>query len=601
MGGKNTGKIITMVLAVAGTIIGVISMLLSQQLTQKAIENSPEPPSQARRFQETFGRFSSFLFLLGALESSFGILLVAVAVSTKDGSTSASLEGGQVKELLSLFPPQPMAPERVEDPLRKLKDSINRVNLELLEARKRERAVVERAVDVICIIDIESRFVSVSKASKSAWGYEPQELEKQPVFNYLVSERADDILGSILGSANSIDRIVFECKLRKNNGELIDVVWTGHWSASDSGLFCIVHDITERKKAEELVKESEARLRLTLEGLPAGVFIAGSAGRIEFANSEAAKLYSCSVEDLIGKAVSTAVKDRKPFDRADFSGTRNGADSERVLGLALRFDGTDFPVEISENKIELSGEAKTISVFLDKTAQEELERMKSEFIAMLTHDLKTPLTSIHGILALLEEGVLGRLSEQGVEMTKRVRITCKRLLRLINDMLDLEKINAGKFSLECKDVDAAFVVGQSVETIQNLAAERKISIKTNSTPVTCWGDDDRLIQVLVNLLSNAIKYSPENAVIEVLSEEQSDAVKFSVFDHGRGIPADKVGRVFERFEQVEVADAKKKGGTGLGLAICQAIVTEHGGNIGANSQLGEGSCFWFTIPKKPSI
>ena len=220
---------------------------------------------------------------------------------------------------------------------------------------------------------------------------------------------------------------------------------------------------------------------------------------------------------------------------------------------------------------------------------------------MLTHDLKTPLTSIHGILALLEEGFLGRLSEQGVEMTKRVRITCKRLLRLINDMLDLEKINAGKFSLECKDVDAAFVVGQSVETIQNLAAERKISIKTNSTPVTCWGDDDRLIQVLVNLLSNAIKYSPENAVIEVLSEEQSDAVKFSVFDHGRGIPADKVGRVFERFEQVEVADAKKKGGTGLGLAICQAIVTEHGGNIGANSQLGEGSCFWFTIPKKPSI
>lgn len=589
-----------MVLAVACTIIGVISMLLSQQLTQKTIENSPEPPSQARRFQETFGRFSSFLFLLGALESSLGILIVAVAFSAKTGNSSSSLESGQIKELLSLFPPQPSSPDRVEDPFRKLKDSINRVNLELLEARKRERAVVERAVDVICIIDIESKFVSVSKASKSAWGYEPQELERQPVFNYLVSEKADDILSSILGSANSIDRIVFECKLRKKNGDLLDVVWTGHWSASDSGLFCIVHDITERKKAEELVKESEARLRLTLEGLPAGVFIAESGGKIEFANSEAAKLYSCSIDDLIGKSVSSAVKDRKSFERADSAGTRNGGDSARVLASAVRLDGTVFPVEISENKIDLSGESKTISVFLDKTAQEELERMKSEFIAMLTHDLKTPLTSIHGILALLEEGVLGRLSDHGIEMTKRVRITCKRLLRLINDMLDLEKINAGKFSLECKDVNANLVVEQSVETVQNLAAERKISIRTNTVPVTCWGDDDRLIQVLVNLLSNAIKYSPENAEIEVLTEEQADAVKFSVLDHGRGIPADKVERVFERFEQVEVADAKKKGGTGLGLAICQAIVHEHGGNIGANSQLGEGSCFWFSIPKKSS-
>ena len=588
-----------MVLAVASTIIGVITVLLSQQLMQKVIENSPELPVQARHFQENFGRFSSLLFIVGLAEASLGVI-ITVGLA-RSGGGSSSLPSGQLSDLLSLFPAQQTAVDRGDDPLRRLKDSISRVNLELMEARKRERAVVERAVDVICIIDIESKFVSVSKASKSAWGYEPQELERQPLFNYLVSEKADDILGSILGSAASIDKIVFECKLRKKNGELLDVVWTGHWSASDSGLFCIVHDITERKKAEELVKQSEARLRLTLEGLPAGVIISENSGQIEFANSEAIKLFACSMQDLVGKPAASAIKDRKPFDRTEQSSHKNGAESARVLGSAVRPDGSIFPVEISENKIDLAGEAKTVSVFLDKTAQEELERLKSEFIAMLTHDLKTPLTSIHGILALLEEGVLGQLTDQGRELTKRIRITCKRLLRLINDMLDLEKVNAGKFSLECEDVEAAFVVEQSVETVQNLAAERNISIKGASNPAYCWGDADRLIQVLVNLLSNAIKYSPDNGQIDVLIEELPDAVKYSVVDHGRGIPEDKVSRVFEKFEQVEVADAKKRGGTGLGLAICQAIVQEHGGNIGATSKLGEGSCFWFSIPKNLSV
>ncbi|MBX9571895.1 MAG: PAS domain-containing sensor histidine kinase [Candidatus Obscuribacterales bacterium] len=596
MGGKNTGKIVMMVLAVASTIIGVITILLSQQLTQKVIENSPDLPEQARRFQNTFGRFSSLIFFIGAAEGVVGVVLLGLLFRSSPSASSAA--NSQIGELLALFPSQQNAAERNEDPMRKLKDSISRVNLELLEARKRERAVVERAVDVICIIDIESKFVSVSKASKSAWGYEPQELERQPLFNYLVSERADDILGSILGSAASIDKIVFECKLRKKNGDLIDVVWTGHWSASDSGLFCIVHDITERKKAEELVKESEARLRHTLEGLPAGVLIAQNNGQIEFANSEAAKLFACSIDDLVGKQVATAIKDRKPFDRADHANSKNGAESARVLASGARPDGSFFPVEISENRIALGGEAKTIAVFLDKTEQEELEKMKSEFIAMLTHDLKTPLTSIHGILALLEEGVLGQLSEHGCEMTRRVRLTCKRLLRLINDMLDLEKIDAGKFSLECKDARSDFVVQQSVETVENLASERKISINASPVETTCWGDEDRLVQVLVNLLSNAIKYSADNGVIEVLTEDSQSAVKFSVVDHGRGIPEDKVSRVFEKFEQVEVSDAKKKGGTGLGLAICQAIVREHGGEIGVVSKLGEGSCFWFSIPKK---
>lgn len=603
MGGKNISAIMMVILAAASTIIGVTTVLLSQQLSEKIIENSPRKSSAARHFQQVFGRYSSLFLVIGLCQGGVGIGLLVV--SFKLGKSGGGMGEGRVNELLSLFPALPsssadLSSAKAVDPFSQLKETINKVNIELMEARKRERAVIERAVDVICIIDIQSKFVNVSKACKNAWGYEPQELEKQSLFDYLISDKADDILGSILGSANSIDKIVFECKLRKKNGDLMDVVWTGHWSASDSGLFCIVHDITERKKAEEFVKQSEERLRLTLEGLPAGVFVERE-GVIEFANSEAARLFACSFDQLIGKKVSEVISERKPFERNEPS-PKNAAESSRVLGLAIRRDSSTFPVEISENRVELAGASRTISVFLDKTAQEELERMKSDFIAMLTHDLKTPLTSIHGILALLEEGVLGQLTDNGREMTKRVRRTCKRLLRLINDMLDLEKINLGKFGLELTDVLGSAVIEHSIETVKNLADERKIDLTVSSSDGTCWADEDRLVQVMVNLLSNAIKYSPDSSEIVVEShEEEPGYLNFSITDKGRGIPEDKVSKVFDKFEQVEVADSKTRGGTGLGLAICQAIVQEHGGKIGVKSKFGEGSTFWFSIPQKSSV
>lgn len=576
-----------------GVMIGLTMVFLAQQINLKIYDYSPGKSAKAKRFQEGFGRFSSLLLIIGLAQAGGGIVLTVLAFRAGSGSKDFSRD--DFSELFSLFNQQIKPDEPPNAVVQRLRESINKVNLDLVEARKRERAVVERAVDVICIIDIESKFVSVSKASKSAWGYEPQELEKRPLLDILVSDKADSILGSILGSANSIDKIVFECKLKKKNGDLMDVVWTGHWSASDSGLFCIVHDITERKKAEEIVKRSEERLRLTLEGLPAGVIISNQKGVVEFANSEAAQLFSCQLTDLIGQQVSNVIYDRK-LDPTDLP-QKDLTQAERIQGRARRKDQSTFPVEISENKIDLSGEQKTIAVFLDKTAQEELERLKTEFIAMITHDLKTPLTSIHGILALLEEGVLGQLSDHGREMTKRVKATCKRLLRLINDLLDLEKINAGMFKLECVEVNAGAVIEHALENVKPIADERQISFHVSGNGHSCWGDEDRLVQVMVNLLSNAIKYSPDSSSIKINAEDAGESVRFSVSDQGRGIPEDKVGKVFNKFEQVEISDAKKKGGTGLGLAICQAIVQEHHGEIGVESKFGEGSSFWFSIPK----
>jgi PAS domain S-box-containing protein len=483
--------------------------------------------------------------------------------------------------------------------LDRLKGAISSLNLELMESRKRQQALIERAVDVICITDAESRLVSVNNACKSAWGYTPQELEKRPLQDILVSNDSASVLDTILGSSRSIDKIMFECKLRKKSGALIDVVWTGYWSASDHGLFCIVHDISERKQAEELVKRSEERLRLILEGLPAGVLIVNDSDTIEFANSEAARLLLFSSQELSGKSEASLLTDKHAIELTTNAGAR--ADLQRTVARANRSDGSTIPVEIAQTRIELSDQQKSIAVFLDKTREQELEQMRREFVAMVTHDIRTPLASVSGILALLERGLLGQLTEQGCVTTRNLKSTCNRLVRLLNDLLDLERIQSGKFMLEASQTSLKCAIAAAVEDLLPPAADRNITFEVPDSDITCWADQDRLVQVLVNLLSNAIKYSPDSSSITVLCEDLGTTVKLSVVDKGRGIPADKISKIFNRFEQVEIADAKQKGGSGLGLAICQAIVQEHGGEIGVESTYGEGSCVWFTIPRQAQI
>lgn len=599
MSRQNNAPKLIIAFAIAAVLTGAATIFLVQQLNSKVYEYSSEHGTQGKRFQDSLGRMTSPLMLIGLFLIGGGVVLGIVGSKTKSGSEPFDRDLIELVSLLDDGKPRSADAPQSKESLHRLRESINRLNLEVIDARKRERAVIERAVDVICITDIESRFVSVSKACQSAWGYSPQELEKRPLMEILVSDDANSILNSILGSAKSIDKIVFECKLRKKNGDLIDVVWTGHWSASDGGLFCIVHDITERKRAEELVKRSEERLRRTLEGLPAGVLIVNSAKQVEFANSEAARMLHRSSKDLMSRQADSLLTEKHPLE-----GQPEQLDSDaltRTLATAQRADGNSFPVDLSESKIDLGGEQKEIVVFLDKTKEQELEQMKREFIAMVTHDIRTPLASVHGILALLEEGILGQLTDQGRATTRRVKATCNRLLRLINDLLDLEKIHAGKFTLECKEASIKQAIDNSVENLIALADERKITFDVQASDFKCWADEDRIVQVVVNLLSNAIKYSPDDASIKVVTEDLGKSIKVSVIDKGRGIPADKIHKVFSQFEQVDISDAKQKGGTGLGLSICQAIVNEHGGEIGVTSTFGAGSCFWFTLPKEAKI
>jgi signal transduction histidine kinase len=218
---------------------------------------------------------------------------------------------------------------------------------------------------------------------------------------------------------------------------------------------------------------------------------------------------------------------------------------------------------------------------------------------MLSHDLRSPLGAIQGSLVLLKAGAMGALSEQAMTRISSAERIATQLIRLINDLLDIEKAEAGKFELVKEEFSLSEMLSQTLESVQTLADQKKITLEKTDFEAQIIADRDRLFRVLVNLLSNAIKFSPENSKVTVEAEIKLGFVEIRVSDQGRGIArADQV-RIFDRFQQVEAADATIKGGSGLGLAICRTIVEKHGGTISVESEPGKGSTFKFKIPLKP--
>lgn len=242
--------------------------------------------------------------------------------------------------------------------------------------------------------------------------------------------------------------------------------------------------------------------------------------------------------------------------------------------------------------------------YLDRTLYEiglrlfELESFKRELISIVSHELRTPLLSISAALELFDSGILCDLSEKGKVRLKLAHAECDRLIRLINDLLDIEKMEAGKFVLDKSEIQVEDLIQTSIASVAQLAEPKRIRIQPelSVTETTLLADRDRLCQVLINLLSNAIKFSPDEGVINVTAKSNNSEMEFRVSDQGRGIPEELRQEIFDRFVQVEKSDETIRGGSGLGLAISKAIVEQHGGTIGVESELGKGSTFWFKLP-----
>ncbi|MBW4614096.1 MAG: response regulator [Desmonostoc vinosum HA7617-LM4] len=250
-------------------------------------------------------------------------------------------------------------------------------------------------------------------------------------------------------------------------------------------------------------------------------------------------------------------------------------------------------VLLSIELIELAGVKCTLNIINDIT---ERKRLEDEFISLVSHELRTPMNSIIGALDLLGTQQLGTLTAKGQQVISIAINNTERLIRLVNDILDLERMKSGKIAMQKVKCNTAQLMLQAAEAMQQMAETAQITLIVEPTNIDLWADPDRILQTLTNLLSNAIKFSEPGKTIWLRSSLQSDHLQITVQDQGRGIPTDKLQLIFERFQQVDASDSRKKGGTGLGLSICRSIIEQHHGNIWVESILGQGSTFYINLP-----
>jgi signal transduction histidine kinase len=272
-----------------------------------------------------------------------------------------------------------------------------------------------------------------------------------------------------------------------------------------------------------------------------------------------------------------------------------------------RYDRSSFPVEYSANPLMENGLISGMVIaFQDISERRHLERMKDEFISTVSHELRTPLTSLRASLGMISSGKLDDRPDKQRQMLDMAIGNSDRLIRLVNDILDFERVESRRASFDCQPVEVVDLLHHAADLACSAATEAQIAVCVETASARVVADEARILQVLNELLVNAIKFSPQQPSIRLSakcergSREEQAEVCFTVEDQGRGIAPEKLGRIFERFQQGDASDSRALGGTGLGLALCRSIVEQHGGRIWAESTPGLGSRFHFTLPAATS-
>ena len=370
-----------------------------------------------------------------------------------------------------------------------------------------------------------------------------------------------------------------------------------------------ITDINDRKQAEATLQESERRWRSLLENVRLAVVGLNDRGKIDYVNPFFLELTGYTQEELLGQDWLTTFlpASQRPQVGEYFQEILKQQLHSYYQNVILTKTGEEKIIAWNNTRLQsLEGEALgTMSIGEDITERYAIERMKNEFISVVSHELRTPLTAIHGALNLLSTGLVAPQSPRGEHVIKIAAESTERLVRLVNDILELERLECGRIKLVKHRVNAAQLLRVAQDQMQVMAGRTGIIIEIFPQEIEFEADGDRMIQVLTNLISNAIKFSESGSTIELSvgaewrkfeGEIPAASVLFCVRDRGRGIPPEKIESIFERFHQVDASDSRQKGGTGLGLAICRSIVEQHGGKIWVESVLNQGSCFYFSIP-----
>lgn len=399
----------------------------------------------------------------------------------------------------------------------------------------------------------------------------------------LMQQLADQI-SIALAQAQLLERLEEIVEVR--TAELQDVNWS------------LKQEINDRKQAEAALRQSEEQLRLVTNALPVLIAYVDDQQQYRFNNNayfdwlgkSPGEIYGSHLQHVWGEVCYQRMQ---LYVVSALSGHTVTYENEITLanGSQRSVDVTYVP-HLDDQHI-VKGFFALTSDISDRKA---IERMKDEFISVVSHELRTPLTSLHSALKILATGRLGSLSTDGQQMLGIADESTERLVRLVNNVLDLQRIESGKVIMDRQIHNAADFMVQAAEAMQAMAQQHGVTLMAQPQDLMIWADSDYILQALTNLLSNAIKFSAPGDTVWLTAEAGQNEAIFRVRDEGQGIPADHLERIFERFQQVDSSDSRKKGGTGLGLTICRKIIEQHEGRIWAESTLGHGSTFSFTLP-----
>jgi PAS domain S-box-containing protein len=470
-------------------------------------------------------------------------------------------------------------------------------------------------------------FIEINDAVIRRLRYTKKELEGMTIFDLVIDSEIDKVKKAAKELLEK-NQVVYEGTLLTKDKQILDIEISGHildLEGSKVGLF-IGRNITESKAALRALRESEERYRKLMELLPDAVNIKHN-NIIVYSNEEGAKLYRFdNVKDIIGQDDMELTHEeyrKMSIDRGDKIRTI-GEKAPLVEGKIIRKDGVSVDVEVASTAVDYNGETAVLSVIRDiserKKSEEALrktmaenelllekavenEKQKTELFMNISHEFKTPLNVILGIIQLLKRNSNNRVLDKNAyeRYVEVMRQNCYRLLRLINNLIDVNKADSEYMELNLRNHDIVSMIEDVTQSISEYAKDKGVSIifdtEVEEKVIAC--DEEKIERIMLNLISNAIKFNKENGMIFVnIYNMEEDSILVSVKDTGRGIPENKLEEVFYRFKQVDPLLTRSNEGSGIGLALVKSLIEKHEGEIWVESTYGEGTEFFFRLPNK---
>lgn len=450
-------------------------------------------------------------------------------------------------------------------------------------------------------------------AAKILGAEDPASLIGKPLFQIIHPDFHEIVRKRIEKQEKGNVALPLEEKFLRLDGSSVDVEVTSipFSYMGKRGMYGVFQDITERKKGEEI----QRKLSSAVENTADIVIIAKKDGTIEYVNPAFEKITGYAAEEAVGRTpriLKSGKQDKKFYEHLwgtilsgeVFYGVLINKKNNGELYITEKTitpikDGNGTITHFISTEKDITERKKAEELRIENLRLEAADKAKSDFLASMSHELRTPLNSIIGFSEIMEIGIGGKLNEEQKHFVENISSSGKFLLSLINDILDLSKVEAGKIDLDMAKISVSDTINETLSLMKEKAMKHNVVLKTEFDPELEFieADKQRVKQVLFNLLSNAVKFSKEDGgLITITAKKEGDMARFSVSDTGIGIKEENIGRLFRKFEQIEPGTSEKFGGTGLGLAISRQLVELHGGAIMAESKYGEGSTFTFKLP-----